>query len=381
MKVQVLIFSLVITAVYGLRFAQDPVSYTKFDPWEEFSPQNEVHQFMKEPSDDNEITAYVNKNIYKVKTLAQNEIESHFPNRHNMTNLRTRLEAILSTDPNHADMLVSGFGWPGGFGSRVLMFFNEVALALYFQKSVAFCNSTFLKKVYLNFYEAPKRMSIFNDPSRPPQDRWDVDLSGSCRDSFMVLGRDSFAPALMAQDFEFISSMKRVLYQSLMILKPSAEKKITNRLDAIGVQEHTQYIGVHIRHGDKSIEMDNGLVSTEQYAHAIQKELDATGLTSVYVASDDPDAADRLKDMLGSKVTIWQQYTKSSESRSYDDEGAVLDFLTDVEALRRARVFIGTQSSNTGRLIYYGRSDGEKSISLDGEWHKCPKVSSDAMCA
>jgi len=260
----------------------------------------------------------------------------------------------------------------------LLMFLNEVALALYFRKSLAVCNSTFANNVYIKFYEA--RVPIFNDPTRPPADRWGNDVTYRCDVKKGKVGSNVFSPALMATDFNYIADVKRTIYKSLMNLKPWVNMNITNRLDAMGIHNHTRYIGVHIRHGDKAVEMSSGLIATEDYARTIQRELNATGITMIYIASDDPHAAALLTGMLDSNVKILQQFTNSSKVRSYGDEVAVLDFLTDVEALRRASVFIGTQSSNTGRMIYYGRSYFDKSVSLDGGWHKCPKKTSDAKC-
>jgi len=47
-----------------------------------------------------------------------------------------------------------------------------------------------------------------------------------------------------------------------------------------------------------------------------------------------------------------------------------MTLLADIEAMRRATVFVGTASSNIGRLVYYLRPRGSATISVDdeGDW-------------
>ena len=101
---------------------------------------------------------------------------------------------------------------------------------------------------------------------------------------------------------------------------------------------------------------------------------------SVYVASDDDSVGEELQALLnnktGARYKVYFRFSPSSTHRVYtagmgtagSAVAGVYELLADFEALRTARVFIGTQSSNMGRTAFYARGRKNASLSLDGEW-------------
>merc|ERR1719414_949089 len=100
----------------------------------------------------------------------------------------------------------------------------------------------------------------------------------------------------------------------------------------------------------------------------VLNELRLRKIRLVYLASDDPLASQQIQSALGDHAHVIEQPRVNETgytSRGYADEGDLMTVLIDVEALRRATVFIGTASSNIGRLVYFLRDKGSPSVSLD----------------
>merc|ERR1711990_1398822 len=110
---------------------------------------------------------------------------------------------------------------------------------MYFNKSYAVCNSTFMHKVVSEFYIVST--PVFNDPSRFSQMNWDKETSQYCHHGYSFIGRSWFAPALMYHDVEYITTLKRFLHQSVLILKPEIQTLILQRLAAAGFKQGTSY--------------------------------------------------------------------------------------------------------------------------------------------
>ena len=87
--------------------------------------------------------------------------------------------------------------------------------------------------------------------------------------------------------------------------------------------------------------------------------------------SDDKPAVDKLTTLLktgGARYKVYFRYCPDSLSRDYSDGSGISALLADFEAMRTAKVFIGTQSSNMGRTAFYARGRNKDSRSLDGDW-------------
>jgi hypothetical protein len=184
-------------------------------------------------------------------------------------------------------------------------------------------------------------------------------------------------PKLAKVDRNYISSLKRFLASAVFTMNPALSGQVNETLrlawasQQIAMQEPwDKYVGVHIRHGDKYLEA--APASTPEYVAMIREDLQLNNLSLVYVASDDGQAAGVLREQLDrseglARVAEQERLAEGSYdwSEVYKDEAALQALLVDIEGLRRAKVFLGTASSNIGRLVYSLRGESSLSSSLD----------------
>merc|ERR1719197_2433296 len=102
-----------------------------------------------------------------------------------------------------------------------------------------------------------------------------------------------------------------------------------------------------------------------------------TGTRTVFLASDDEAAKGQLQDALGSDYTVVEQARLPAEayklrgdaarsmSPPYGEEDEERSLLIDVSALVNSAGFVGTASSNVGRLVFFQRPQGAPAVSLD----------------
>jgi len=344
----------------------------QWDPWqEEELADSEVHDKIGGPLPPDW--------VQELKSQVSSEVENGFPSKPEENGWGILMGDIVKRgqeNPANAQFVANGFGWPGGFTSRANMFLNELAMAMYFNRSVSICNSTCTQEAVLPFYDLP--FAIYNDPSRTFASNWRLDESANCSVAAALLGRSFFAPNLLEQDFRFSSRLKTFLHKSVLVLKPEVRANIVRILGQAGFGQNLKFVAVHIRHGDKGIE--TALLPFETYAQAVMEALDRPGVNrSVYIASDDPGAQAAMKELLPSDVEVLQRYDVGSGGRSYGDKDTFFNFLVDVEAMKMAEVFIGTYSSNVGAFVFHGRNYSQASVSLDVNWTQVPRISSDAM--
>jgi len=306
--------------------------------------------------------------IEELQQLVVQENNAGFASRTSDKSFEDRVAAAAEAareDPCKADLLANGFGYPWGFGSRAGLAADEIQLAAYFNKSVALCDGDSYQDGidFEDYFESP--IGICKDA--------DLCFAGRTAAPFIGCG---FSQMLRTVDYEYVVYLKRVAYQSMFgTLTAETELHISAALEAAGLQPGSKYVGVHMRRGDKSKELKRNhkvMNTTEEYASIVLEELSSNGLTTVYLASDDSVAKDELLDALRPslpEVQVIQQFSAASAERSYagDSEGT-LEFLVDLVALRDATIFVGTQSSSAGRLVYFLREESEKSISADGGW-------------
>jgi len=261
-------------------------------------------------------------------------------------------------DPCSADVLISGFNWGQGFFSRIILVMNELGLAMYFNKSVAVCNgSRFVEDIWQKYY-TPIQIEV-------------CEKSAMCDGSILQanVGND-LAVKLLKVDRNYLWDFKEFIYKRMFVLKPSSIESIAKHWTNMSFNTSDQHIGVHIRHGDKASEAQ--LLPFESYANAIREAQQSHGVPhSVYIASDDSSAGDLVRALLnkdGLMYTVCFDFDSLSDQRNYTNEASQIALLADFEGLRTARVFIGTQSSNMGRIAFYARGIKKVSQSLDGEW-------------
>lgn len=136
------------------------------------------------------------------------------------------------------------------------------------------------------------------------------------------------------------------------------------------------YIGLHIRRGDK--EKETREVPLTRYKSAINL-LDPSAETPIFLATDEGAIISRFRELVHPRplyfvhdTTRRHGHVQAVQNRIYPQENRarVVSFLAEIEALKRADYFIGTSSSNVGRVVHLLREgrDVGSSVSLDFQW-------------
>lgn len=442
--------------------------------------------------------------IAQITDFVLAESDSAFTKGPRIGHLGSAFNRIVTVaNPCRAQILSKGLMHTAGFGSRVNSYLDELLLALYGGYSVALCehagNKLFVRNTWLQYFDV-HRIQICNDTE-------------ACTSTDPT--EPSMGPSLMGRKLQhclsnrtaghrdYLLALRYFITRQAFRLNPQTHMRIAEILADSGIDNGTDYVGIHIRHGDKWHEAD--LVPTRTYGEAVanisevgvfggehpvskpqnnvvdavtgtmsssdvvaspggptkdyadwaiaavpattpaealsppgdaaslrgfvvhdkpvvslqqpqqEHRLDQTasgsediatvarnfkasqlmsaatrairdavaqsGARKVYVASDDPRAFKALQGIFMSELEMVQQPPVSRrllEDRTYGDDAATISLLTDIVALRRASVFIGTASSNIGELVYYLRR-GKSCVSMDseGDWmneHKCTPI-------
>jgi hypothetical protein len=320
---------------------------------------------IKEPVDEVDAKA---SNAKALKFLEE-EAKNGFPNMPSISDVSS-LKVKIPEDACQADLLLSGNGH--GLGSELNNYFNALAVASYADLSVALIDNTSLSRILQpNFeHELPVCVNVAK------KNRGVVNLMHRA---------GAFITALTNKDHQFVRDLKLSLYKQYYQLNEETQADVTDNLKKMGVPLGSKYVGIHIRRGDKPMELGRVGPGNDEYAKKIQDAVmddsDASKLSalkqrieeqtqsgSVYVASDDSHAQGWMTKKLGDKYLVKGQQAEGAKEHDYDHGDTMLSVLTDIEALRNAEVFIGTASSNFGRLVYFLRSPEKKSISLDEDW-------------
>ena len=135
---------------------------------------------------------------------------------------------------------------------------------------------------------------------------------------------------------------------------------IIKEIAAINIPKD-DYIGLHIRAGDKILE--NKLFDIEDYFEIVRKK--ATGFKNVFLMTDDYRVYEKCK----LYYPDYDFFTTCSENEmGYDNvkfnlqnnEQKYLDMvklLASIELLNNSKVFIGVYNSNPGQFLYLRRND------------------------
>jgi len=311
-------------------------------------------------------------------TWLAREIEGGFPGKPgNPSGLVTSVEAPCSAD---AFLGFNEAYTSAGFGSKVNNGMNQLAVAAYGNFSVAVSGKGHFFETWNSFFTTSLPVCI--------DDRivYDARIEGMQRKFFSKLAQT---------DEEYVSAAKRAIYATYYTYTEDTKNHIDETLKSYGLpnhHHHHKYFGVHIRRGDKVSE--SSLTDPEVYANVVtRKEMSSAidiarsaakhiiaanyrtikyeQIRTVWLATLDGDAESVFREVLGADYEIKSlnqtagDWHSSAHSQYYPGSASVYDILTDVEALRRSHTFIGTGSSNIGRLVYFLRQPGSNSISLD----------------
>lgn len=290
-----------------------------------------------------------------------------------------QLKRSVSDGDKHgckSDVVSSALSRPIGLGNRIHTFAAQLLLAVHEGHSFLICNDTStgnddVTRIWATHFENSAGFS-FCDGDRPP------------REDKVILDWGIVNGDLPTGDREYLEDFKRFLYPFVWTVNSKTWNHVHTELRRAGLD-------MHLRRGDKFTEASP--VETGVYADAIRpwlepshfnergrqgasliddvgRELEARQIEQVFLCSDDEIAAEKLQTALGNRVHIVTPPPSDTKTRSYDSEESILGVITAVEGLRHAHVFVGTASSNIGRLVFFLRPKGSKAISLDrgGNW-------------
>lgn len=293
------------------------------------------------------------------------------------------LSINTADDACSSDIIVQTLNF--GFGCKVNSFMNQILLAAYGHHTVALSG----RHPFMKQWKAHFKDTLPYCDSKITQT---ASASGG------------FFKGLSKVDPKFATDMKRAVYKKIYQLKDDSQNRVEETLKKLGFSEEVKMIGVHMRRGDKIKESPP--IDDETYANEIQQsstigdlykesdhiwskqdlelyyskkaqlvKLEADkhpDVKTVYLASDDVLARDALKRILGDTYNIIgtsaQAWDEGENKQMYSDTDILFNLLTDVEALKRSEVFLGTGSSNLGRTVYFLRDENKKSVSLDEDW-------------
>ena len=176
-----------------------------------------------------------------------------------------------------------------------------------------------------------------------------------------ILGDNAFA--LMAESYKKMYHINSITKQEL------SKRKLLNNLP-------DDYIGLHIRRGDKIVSKEMNDIHLNRYVDEALKHRDLS--SNVFVATDDVTVVDYMRPRFedyGMKVF----YNKLNKSRGHNEATfnqsskqfryeETINVLLEMDILTHSRYFIGTYTSNLSRVVpfYLGLN---KCTSLDNDWN------------
>ncbi|KAJ8905068.1 hypothetical protein NDN08_001579 [Rhodosorus marinus] len=134
-----------------------------------------------------------------------------------------------------------------------------------------------------------------------------------------------------------------------------------------------EFVGLHIRRGDKALEVP--LIPLESYAEIVR--MCDPAISKIFLATDDGSIIWELRDLLPEYAiyTFADPQSTGHLQRNANEDPmrqtvlSTMSLVAEIDILRQAKYFIGTYSSNIGRLLAVLRDkDIRTSISMDVAW-------------
>ena len=163
-------------------------------------------------------------------------------------------------------------------------------------------------------------------------------------------------------------------FKQMYILNDSTKSRLGQRTGELKLPD--DYIGIHIRRGDKITSQEMQEIRIGKYVSSI---LDHKAISSnVYIATDDVSIIDELNQQL-SPHGISVFYNNQNQSQGFNEATfnrfsrqaryeEMLNVLLDMEVLIHSKFFIGTYTSNLSRVVPFFLGL-DKCISLDNDWN------------
>ena len=191
------------------------------------------------------------------------------------------------------------------------------------------------------------------------------------KDIFEDMRSKSFINETLGKNaFNLMKSSFKELYK----LNFETSNLIKQKIKELNIPD--DYIGVHIRRGDKITSKEMNYIHNQKYINAIVDHKASSN--NVYIATDDTNIINDLKTELESKgFTVY--YNLQNDSKGFDETAfnqadkqyrhkETINVLLDMEILTHSKFFIGTYTSNLSRVVPFFLRQ-EQCISLDNDWN------------
>ena len=163
-------------------------------------------------------------------------------------------------------------------------------------------------------------------------------------------------------------------FKQMYILNDSTKSRLGQRIDGLKLPD--DYIGVHIRRGDKITSQEMQEIRIGKYVSSILEHKAVS--PNVYIATDDVSVIDELNQQL-SPHGISVFYNNLNQSQGFNEATfnrfsrqtryeEMLNVLLDMEVLIHSKFFIGTYTSNLSRVVPFFLGL-DKCTSLDNDWN------------
>ena len=190
------------------------------------------------------------------------------------------------------------------------------------------------------------------------------------KDIFANMRSDKFIHDILKEDaFLLMSDSFKQFYK----LNKETKRYIEKKKEIIKLPK--DYIGVHIRRGDKITSEEMKEIHFDKYINAIIEKKD---VSNVYIATDDVSTINNLKPKLNA-LGFNVFYNSSSQSQGFDEttynqsskeakQEEMINVLLDMEMLTHSKFFIGTYTSNLSRVVPFFLGL-DRCKSLDNDWN------------
>ena len=191
------------------------------------------------------------------------------------------------------------------------------------------------------------------------------------KDVFMDMRSQAFIHGILGKNaFNQMAASFRQIYQ----LNHETKKHIAKRVEKLKLPDN--YIGVHIRKGDKITSEEMIDIHIDNYIYTLSMHSNIS--TNVYIATDDASIINDLKPKLAC-LGFDLYYNIFNQSQGFNEASynrasrqvkreETLNVLLDMEVLIHAKFFIGTYTSNLSRVVPFFLGL-DHCVSLDNDWN------------
>lgn len=186
-------------------------------------------------------------------------------------------------------------------------------------------------------------------------------------------------------DVDYMGALSKLLKYLWNHMTPWFRKDVDDYYSSTGTT-----LGLHVRRGDKITtgeasfkHVDVYLKAAVEYLEKESTEMNVDDIKSIYVASDDPSVLYEVRNHymnffpnISEESVIFSKHNNPEMKRvtrsKYQGYLSLVELIADIEKLSDSEVFVGTFSSNIGRLVTvlreFSNKKRESSISVDVNW-------------